>query len=87
MQRAGAPSLALGTAVNAPTPRDAIQTILHGIPWREGAAQPYMPGFAPALSDAQVTGLVRYLRARYSDRPAWTGIAAWVRRLRRQGGA
>ena len=37
MTQNGAPSLALSTAVNAPTPRGVIQIILHGIPWREAS--------------------------------------------------
>ncbi len=57
MTRNGAPSLALSTAVNAPTPRGVIQVILHGIPWRDGKPTPYMPSFASALTDAQVADL------------------------------
>ncbi len=87
MTRGGAPSLALSSVVNAPSPRDAIQMILHGIPWREGQAGPYMPGFAAVLSDRQVADLVQYLRARFSNGPAWTDIESQVRRARRDGGA
>ena len=57
MTRDGAPSLALSSAVNAPTPRGVIQIILHGIPWRDGQTGPYMPSFADALTDAQVAEL------------------------------
>ena len=87
MTRRGAPLLSLGTAVNAPTPRDTIQMILHGIPAREGVAGPYMPGFAGTLSDDQVVALVAYLRERYSDQPAWTDIGTQLREARRSGGA
>ena len=87
MTRDGAPSLGLGAAVNAPTPRNATQTILNGLPWREGTPSPYMPAFAGALSDEQVADLVRYLRARYSAKPAWNDVDATVRSVRHEGGA
>ena len=87
MARDGAPSLALGYAANAPTPRNAVQVILHGLPWREGAPAPYMPGFAATLADAQVADLVRYLRAQYSREPAWADVDETVRSVRSEGGA
>jgi mono/diheme cytochrome c family protein len=81
-----APSLALSTAVNAPTPLGVAQIILHGIPWREGTAAPYMPAFASALTDQQVAALAGYLRATYSDKPAWSDVAAAVTTARNGGG-
>ena len=78
--------LALGTAVNAPNSRGVVDMILHGLPWREGHAGPYMPAFAAALTDAQVTALATYLRARYSDRPPWQDVETTVQAARRQGG-
>ena len=83
MTRGGAPSLALSSLVNAPTPRGAIQMILNGIPWREGKAAPYMPSFASALTDAQVAELADYLRATYSGKPAWSDLPAEVAKARR----
>jgi nicotinate dehydrogenase subunit B len=82
MTRNGAPPLGIGTAVNAPTAQGAIQIILHGIPWREGKAAPYMPSFAPALTDAQVAELAAYLRATYTDKPAWSDLPAEVAKAR-----
>ncbi len=82
MTRAGAPSLALSTTVNAPSPRNAIHVILHGIAPRDDAPAPAMPGFGAALSDGQIADLVRTVRARYSSRPPWTGIEADVRAAR-----
>jgi mono/diheme cytochrome c family protein len=83
MTRNGAPSLALGTAVNAPTPQGVIQIILHGIPWRGEQGGPYMPPFGSILTDAQVADLAGYLRATYSDKPAWTDVPAAVAKVRR----
>ncbi|HBK05167.1 MAG TPA: hypothetical protein DDZ81_04815 [Acetobacteraceae bacterium] len=82
MTRSGAPSLALSTAVNAPTPRGVIQVILRGLPWREGQAAPYMPSFASALTDGQVADLAAYLRSTYSDKPAWSDLPAEVAKIR-----
>jgi mono/diheme cytochrome c family protein len=82
MTRGGAPSLALSSAVNAPTPQGVIQIILNGIPWREGKAAPYMPSFAASLTDAQVAALAAYLRATFSDRPAWSDLPAEVAKAR-----
>jgi mono/diheme cytochrome c family protein len=86
MTMRGAPSLALSTAVNAPTARNVIDIILHGLPWREGHAGPYMPGFAGVLTDAQVAALAGYVRARYSNQPAWRDIDNSVRESKRVGG-
>ena len=82
MTRDGAPSLALSTAVNAPTPRGAIQIILHGIPWRETRPAPYMPSFAAVLTDARVAQLAGYLRATFGGKPAWSGVAVEVAKAR-----
>jgi mono/diheme cytochrome c family protein len=87
MTRGGAPSLSLSTAVNAPDPRNVIQVILHGLPWREGIPQPYMPGFAAALSDRQVADLAGYLRTNYSHQPAWEDIESQVHSARQDGGS
>jgi mono/diheme cytochrome c family protein len=82
MTRAGAPSLALSSAVNAPTPQGVIQIILNGIPWREGRSAPYMPSFASALTDKQVAQLAGYLRATFSGKPAWSDLPAEVAKAR-----
>jgi len=87
MTRGGAPSLALSTSVNAPTPQGVIQALLRGIPWREGSATPYMPAFATALTDEQVAGIAGYLRQHFSDKPAWPDLPAQVKAARREGGA
>ena len=85
MTLGGAPSLALSTAVNAPTPRDVIDIILHGIPWRDGYAGPYMPAFADILTDDQLAALAAYVRARYTNHPAWQSLAAQIHAARAEG--
>jgi mono/diheme cytochrome c family protein len=68
--------------VNAPTARDVVNVILFGIPWWDSHAGPYMPGFATALTDQQVTALTAYLRARYSSQPPWRDVEAIVHEAR-----
>lgn len=85
MTRSGAPSLALSSAVNAPTARNVVDLILHGLPWREGHAGPYMPAFSGALTDDQIATLAAYVRARYSDQPAWRDVETSIRAAKRQG--
>jgi mono/diheme cytochrome c family protein len=66
--------LDLSTAVHGPNPRNLIQVSLYGLPAAEGRANPIMPGFEGAMSDAQLAALLRYLRAQFSDQPEWTDI-------------
>ncbi len=87
MTRRGAPSLGLSTAMNAPTARNVVDIILHGLPWREGRPGPFMPPFADALTDAQVAALAGYVRARYTDQPAWRDVEATIRDARKEGGS
>jgi mono/diheme cytochrome c family protein len=87
MMRRGEPSLSLGSAVNAPTPRAVIQVILHGIPAREATAAPYMPGFEGMLTDAQITALTNYVRTRFSGKADWSDVGAEVAKSRSGGGA
>ena len=86
MTRNGMPSLALSSAVRAPTARNMVDVILLGLPWHEGHAGPYMPGYASALTDRQVAALAAYVRARYSNLSAWTDVEAAIQSARRQGG-
>jgi mono/diheme cytochrome c family protein len=75
-------ALGLTTSVNAPDPRNAIHIVLEGL-WPEpGAKGTLMPGFAGELTDRQVIALVNYLRARFTDRPAWTDVPERVKEIR-----
>jgi hypothetical protein len=42
-----------------------------------------MPGFAAGMTDAQVSGLLDYLRARFSNQPPWSGLEKTVQDARR----
>jgi mono/diheme cytochrome c family protein len=70
----GGLDFALSTAINAPSPRNIVNVTLHGLHGPAGDASPIMPGFAAALSDAQLESLLGYLRARFSDKPEWPDV-------------
>jgi mono/diheme cytochrome c family protein len=72
----------LSTAVNAPNPQNIINVTLFGLPPADGEASAVMPGFANILSDRQVAELLAYMRDRFSDAPAWEGVAEMTRKTR-----
>jgi mono/diheme cytochrome c family protein len=75
--------LGLTTSLNAPDPRNAIHVVLNGL-WPEpGESGASMPGFAAGLTDTQVAALVDYLRARFTDHPAWRDVPERVAAIRR----
>jgi mono/diheme cytochrome c family protein len=78
------PSLALGTAVNAHDPRNALRMILDGIPTDRSMRAAFMPGFADTFTNAQIADLAAYLRSNFSSQPAWTLDEADVERLRKE---
>jgi mono/diheme cytochrome c family protein len=80
----GRPSLALGTAVNAQDPRNALRMILDGIPTERSTRAVYMPAFASTFTDAQIVDIAAFLRAHFSSQPAWTLDESNVERLRKE---
>jgi nicotinate dehydrogenase subunit B len=85
MMLEGRPALPLGTPLHEADPRDTIQIILQGLEPPTGPSGPYMPAFAESLTDGQVAEIAAYLRARYTDKPAWTDLAKAVARARKEG--
>ncbi len=79
----GGVNLALSTAISGPDARNAANIVLSGIRPVEGERSPIMPGFAAAMNDGQITALLNYLRARFSNQPAWTGVENTVEAARR----
>ncbi len=78
------PSLSLGTAVNAPSPRNAIRVILGGVLAGNRTAGPYMPAFATMLTDEQIVDVSTYMRSRFSTEAPWTLDEADVAKLRKE---
>jgi mono/diheme cytochrome c family protein len=79
----GGVNLGLSTAISGPDPRNAANIILSGIRPVEGERSPIMPGFANSMTDNQVSALLNYLRSRFSNQPAWTGVKKTVEDARR----
>ena len=75
--------LGLTTSLNAPDPRNAIHVVLNGLWPESGERGASMPGFAAGLTDSQVAVLVDYLRARFTDQPAWRDVPERVAAIRR----
>jgi mono/diheme cytochrome c family protein len=79
----GGVNLALSTALSSPDPRNVANIVLSGVRPVEGERSPIMPGFAASMTDAQIAGLLNYLRARFSNQPAWTGVEKTIEDARR----
>jgi mono/diheme cytochrome c family protein len=74
--------LALSTAISAPDPSNAIFILLDGIQPPAEQRGPWMPRFDGAFTDAQMAALLGYVRAHYSDRPAWNDLERRIRSIR-----
>ena len=81
-EQGGALELPLGTALTIPTPRNLAYIIREGIVPPEGERGAWMPAFAGALTDEQLTELLVYLRA-LGGRPAWRDVAGEVKKISR----
>jgi mono/diheme cytochrome c family protein len=79
----GGVNLGLSTAISAPDARNVANIVLAGVRPVEGERSPIMPGFASSMSDDQIAALLNYLRARFSNQPAWTGVEKTVGDARR----
>lgn len=76
-------NLALSTAFSASDARNAANIVLAGIRPVAGERGPIMPGFAASMDDVQMAALLDYLRARFSNRPAWADVEKAVADARR----
>jgi mono/diheme cytochrome c family protein len=74
----GGVNLGLSTAISSPDARNAANIVLSGVRPVEGERSPIMPGFATAMNDGQIAALLSYLRARFSNQAAWTGVEKTV---------
>ena len=69
-------SLALHSSLWAPDPRDVLNAVRNGIQPSFAKAGGIMPPFAASLTDRQIADVVAYVRARFTDQPAWTRLDA-----------
>jgi mono/diheme cytochrome c family protein len=79
----GGVNLALSTAFSGPDARNAANIVLSGVRPVEGERSPIMPGFAASMSDTEIAALLNYLRTRFGNQPAWTGVEKTVADARR----
>jgi mono/diheme cytochrome c family protein len=79
----GGVNLALSTVISSPDARNAANIVVSGVRPVEGERSPIMPGFAAGMNDGQIAALLNYLRARFSDRPAWTNVEKTIETARR----
>src|ERR1700687_626949 len=79
----GGVNLGLSTAISSSDPRNAINIVLSGVRPLEVERIPIMPGFAASMNDDQISALLNYLRARFSNQPAWTGVEKTIADARR----
>ncbi|HXS52329.1 MAG TPA: cytochrome c [Usitatibacter sp.] len=77
--------LAQSIGVAGESPRNLVNMILYGLPAAGDGTAPIMPGFAGAMSDAQVVALSSYLRARFTNRPPWPDLESVVAKARKEG--
>ncbi|MBV8753964.1 MAG: cytochrome c [Hyphomicrobiales bacterium] len=81
----GGIDLALSTGPSGPTARNVIDVVLWGLPAQGEEHRPMMPGFAGTLNDRQLADLLAYIRARFSDKAAWSDIDKDIREARAGG--
>ncbi len=79
----GGVNLGLSTAIASPDPRNLANIVLSGIRPAEGERSPIMPDFADSMNDDQIAALLNYLRARFSNQPAWTDVEKAIADARR----
>jgi mono/diheme cytochrome c family protein len=65
----------LSSTINAPDAQNAVNMVLFGLPAASGRQSAIMPGFAPTMTDQQVTDLLAYLRETVAGKPAWPDVA------------
>ncbi len=68
----------LSTAVHAETPQNIVNVTLFGLPPADGEASAVMPPFRGVLSNSDMVALLDYMRAYYTDLPAWEGLEDMV---------
>ena len=75
--------LSLSTAISASNPRNLANIVLSGVRPVEGERSPIMPGFAASMNDREIAVLLRYLRSRFSQQPAWSDLERMITEARR----
>src|SRR5262249_33650105 len=74
--------LALTTIVNASDAANLMAVSLQGIQPPRGSLDRSMPARAIQISDEEMVALAAFVRARFTQKPAWTGMEDLVRKVR-----
>jgi mono/diheme cytochrome c family protein len=77
--------LALTSTVNHPDAANVALIVLHGVKPPQGALGRSMPALAAQIPDAEMVALLRFVRARFSREPPWSGLEETVGRARAAG--
>ena len=80
----GALPLGLGTAMTIPTSSNLLRITLEGIAPPGGEPGRAMPGFADALTDAQVKDLAAYIRSEFGRAAPWTDVDQQLKKIREE---
>lgn len=78
----GTVPLALQTSLHAPVPDTAAHVIWSGIKPPTGALGRSMPPLGQQMTEAEMVAVVKFLRARYTNKPAWSGVEKAVKEAR-----
>jgi mono/diheme cytochrome c family protein len=78
----GTVPLALQTSLHAPTADTVAHAIWSGIRPPTGALGRSMPALGQQMSEDEMVALVKFLRARYTTLPAWSGVEKAVKEAR-----
>ena len=81
----GGMDLRMSSAVHAPDPTNIVNVVLHGLSPAPGERSPIMPSYGGVISDAQIVDLLTYMRAAFTDKPAWSRLAELVAKQRARG--
>jgi mono/diheme cytochrome c family protein len=81
---ANALHLSLSSSLSLSKPGNLIRIVLQGMAPPDGERGSFMPGYSGAFTDSQVAAIASYLRATYTDRPAWKDVEREVRKQRQQ---
>jgi nicotinate dehydrogenase subunit B len=84
MLQQGRPSLSWSTPLRLDDPQNALSVIVHGLTPKTGHAGPEMPAFGNDFTDHQLTEIAAYLRARFTDRPAWSTLDRAIDHIRQE---
>jgi mono/diheme cytochrome c family protein len=80
----GRPGLDRTSALQAPSARNFLKTVLEGVPAMPGVPGPVMPPFAASLDNVQLIALASYLRQQARPDQPWTELSSTIEAIRQE---